>query len=153
MSVLLQFAPQAPPTPVSRNSFSLFPNSCPERSISFPYLFSRFHTAPLWNTFFHIPPTCVNIQYLFLSLTYFTLYDILWVHLCHSRQSNFIFNGCVIFHCIYVSQFPVHLLIDRLFPCTGYWRLYCSEYWDTCFVLNYGFLSVYVESWDDWIIW
>ena len=72
-----------------------------------------------------------------------------------SRKWHFIlFNGCVIFHCIYV----LHLLYPfmcqltlRLLPCLDYCKQHCNEYWGACVLSNHGFLWIYVEEWDCWI--
>ena len=41
----------------------------------------------------------------------------------------------------------------RLFPCPGYCKEYCNEHWGTCVILNYGFLTIYAQLWDCWVIW
>ena len=41
---------------------------------------------------------------------------------------------------------------SRLLPCPGYRKQCCSEHWGTCVFLNYGFLSVYAQWWDCWVI-
>ena len=47
-----------------------------------------------------------------LSLTYFTWYDNLWVHPCCCKWHYFIlFNGWIIFHCIYIHTPDLILLL------------------------------------------
>ena len=40
------------------------------------------------------------------------------------------FNGCIIFHCVYLSYFPYYSLIKghRLFPYLGYYKKCCNEH-------------------------
>ena len=107
-------------------------------------------------SFFYIPHIS-NIVFAFLCLTYFIQYDSLWVHTCCCKQYYFIlFYGWVILYCIYVP----HLLYPflcwwtlRLLPYPGYCIQYCSEHWGACIFLNYGFLQIYAQKWDCWIIW
>ena len=42
---------------------------------------------------------------------------------------------------------------SRLFPCPGYYKQCCSEHWGTRVSFNSGFLSVYTQQWDCWVIW
>jgi len=41
---------------------------------------------------------------------------------------------------------------SRLFPCPGYYKQCCDEHWGTCVSFNSGFLGVYVQQWDCWVI-
>ena len=41
---------------------------------------------------------------------------------------------------------------SRLFPCPGYYKQCCDEHWGTCVSFNSGFLSVYAQQWDWWVI-
>ena len=41
---------------------------------------------------------------------------------------------------------------SRLFPCPGYYKQCCDEHWGTCVSFNSGFLGVYAQQWDCWII-
>ena len=62
--------------------------------------------------------------FVFLCLTYFTLYDNLQVHSCCCKWHYFIlFYGWVIFHCVYVPHLLYAFLCwwtFRLLPCLGY---------------------------------
>ena len=40
----------------------------------------------------------------------------------------------------------------KLLPCPGYYKQCCDEHWDTPVSFNSGFLSVYAQQWDCWII-
>ena len=66
-----------------------------------------------------------------------------------------LFNGWVVFHCIYVPYllYPfLCLWTFRLLPCLGYYKHHCNEHWGACIFSNYAFLSVYAQEWDCWII-
>ena len=39
-----------------------------------------------------------------------------------------------------------------LLPCPGNYKQCCDEHWGTCVSFNSGFLSVYAQQWDCWII-
>ena len=90
--------------------------------------------------------------FLFLCLTYFPQYDALQVYPCHCKWHYFIlFRGQFIFHCIYVPHFPNAFLCQwtsRLLPCLGYCKQCCSLHWDTCILLDNGFLQIYAQDWD-----
>ena len=36
--------------------------------------------------------------------------------------------------------------------CPGYYKQCCSEHWGTCVSFNSGFLGVYAQQWDCWVI-
>ena len=66
------------------------------------------------------------------------------------------FNGWAIFHCVYVPQLSYPFICwwtSRLLPCPGYYKQCCDEHWGTHVSSNSGFLSVYVQQWDCWVIW
>ena len=61
----------------------------------------------------------------------------------------------LIFHCVYVPLLSYPFICwwtSRLLPCPGYYKQCCDEYWGTCASFNSGFLSVYAQQWDCWII-
>ena len=76
-------------------------------------------------------------------------------------------NSWVIFHCIYVPQLSYPLVCwwtSRLLPCPGYYKQCCDEHWGkrVSFILfyfilhvsfNFGFLGVYAQQWDCWVLW
>ena len=41
----------------------------------------------------------------------------------------------------------------KLLPCPNYYKQCCDEHWGTCVSLNSGFLGVYAQQWDFWVIW
>ena len=41
---------------------------------------------------------------------------------------------------------------SRLLPCPGYYKQCCDEHWGTCDSFNSGFLGVYAQQWDCWVI-
>ena len=71
---------------------------------------------------------------------------------------------------IYKTQLPIHTpkhiteiqiitftialknKILRLLPCPGYYKQCCDEHWGTRVSFPSGFLSVYAQQWDCWII-
>ena len=40
----------------------------------------------------------------------------------------------------------------RLFPCPGYYKQCCDEHWGTRVSFSSGFLSMYAQKWDCWVI-
>ena len=57
------------------------------------------------------------MSYIFLALTHFIQCDILWVHPCgHKWHYLILFNGWVIFHCIYVPHF-LYSSVNRHLGC------------------------------------
>ena len=40
-----------------------------------------------------------------------------------------------------------------MLPCPGYYKQCCDEHWGTHVSFNSGFLSVYAQQWDCWVIW
>ena len=42
---------------------------------------------------------------------------------------------------------------SRLLPCPSYCKQCCDEHWGTCISFNSGFLSVYAQQWDCWVMW
>ena len=41
---------------------------------------------------------------------------------------------------------------SRLLPCPGYYTQCCNEHWSTRVSFNSGFLSVYAQQWDCWVL-
>ena len=54
--------------------------------------------------------------------------------------------------CKYVPQPLICQWTSRLFPCPGYHKQCCKEHWGACVSFNSGFLSVYAQHWDCWVI-
>ena len=44
-------------------------------------------------------------------------------------------------------------LTSRLHPCPSYCKQCWDEHWGTCVSFTSGFLSVYAQQWDCWVIW
>ena len=40
-----------------------------------------------------------------------------------------------------------------MFPCPSYYKQCCDEHWGTCVSFNSGFLGVYAQKWDCWVVW
>ena len=92
--------------------------------------------------------------------SYFTLYTSPLLHSSFThliRTDKYIlFNSCVVFHCAYVPQLSYPFIpqwTSRLLPSPSYCKQCCNEHWGTHVSFNYGFLSVYAQQWDCWIIW
>ena len=41
---------------------------------------------------------------------------------------------------------------SRLLPCPGYYKQCCDEHWGTRVSFNSGFLGMYAQQWDCWVI-
>ena len=106
---------------------------------------------------YHLSYICVSILYWCFSfwLTSLCIISSSFIHLIRT-DSNVFFNGWLIFHCVYVPQLSYPFICwwtSRLFPCPGYYKQCCNEYWGTCVSFNSGFLGVYAQQWDCWVIW
>ena len=109
------------------------------------YHLSKFHI--------YVLVYCIGVFF----LAYFSLYNRLQFHPPHSNWFKCIlFNGWVILHCVYVPQLSYPFICwwtSRLFPCPGYYKQWCNEHWGTCISFNSGFLGVYAQQWDCWVVW
>ena len=95
--------------------------------------------------------------FVLLCLTYFTQYDNLQVHPCCCKWHYF-----VLF--LWLSDSPWYIYVPhllypflcrwtfRLLPCPGYCNYCYSEHWGACIFSDYGFLRVYAQQWDCWVI-
>ena len=99
---------------------------------------------------------CEYTVLVFYFLAYFTLYNRFQFHPSHQNWFKWIlFNGWVILHCVYVPQLSYPFICwwtSRLFSCPGYYKQCCDEHWGTCVSFNSGFLGVYAQKWDCWVI-
>ena len=67
-------------------------------------------------------------------------------------DSNVLF---IMVHCVYVPQLSYPFVCwwtSRLLPCPGYYKQCCDEHWGTCVSFNSGFLGVYAQYVDCWVI-
>ena len=74
---------------------------------------------------------------------------------CPSADKCILFNSWVIFHCVYVPQLSYPFICrwtSRLLPCPGYRKQCCDEHWGTRVSFNSGFLGVYAQEWECWVI-
>ena len=72
------------------------------------------------------------------------------------NQMRSFFNSLLIFPSVYVPQLSYPLICQwtsRFLPCPGYCKQCCNEHWGTYISFNSGFLSVYAQQWDCWVIW
>ena len=53
--------------------------------------------------------------------------------------------------CLCVRKYK-KTMASRLLPCPGYYKQCCDEHWSTRVSFPSGFLSVYAQQWDCWII-
>ena len=98
--------------------------------------------------FFYIPYMCVRIWYLSFSfwLTSLCIIGSRFLHLITTDSNVFLFNGWVIFLCIYCQSFFIYSPVDGhlgwfhvlVFHC----KYCCNEHLGTCVFFNYGFLRV-----------
>ena len=66
------------------------------------------------------------------------------------------FYGRVVFHCMYVPQLLCPFSCrraSRLLLCPHWCRQCSGERWGTCVFVKYGFLRIYDQLWDFWVIW
>ena len=101
---------------------------------------------------------CISMLYWCFSfwLTSLCIRGSSLIHRLRTDSNAFFFNSWVIFHCVYVPQLSYPFVcwwMSRLFPCPGYCKQCCNEHWGTRVSFNSGFLSVYAQQWDCWVIW
>ena len=97
-----------------------------------------------------------HMVFIFLWLNLLSMIISRYIHAAADGIIFWLLNGWVIFHCIYAPYLLYPFLCRRtlsLFPCLGYCKQCCSEHWGECIFLNYGFLHMYAQEWDCWIIW
>ena len=97
---------------------------------------------------------------MFFFLTYFILIiGSSFIHLIRTNSIQFksiLLNSGVIFHCVYVPQlcYPfIRQLTSRLLPCPSCCKQCYEEHWGTQVSFSSGFLSVYAQWWDCWVVW
>ena len=99
---------------------------------------------------------CWYTVLLFFFLAYFNLYNRLQFNPPHYNWFKcFLFDGWVILYCVYVPQLSYPFICwwtSRVLPCPGYYKQCCNEHWGTRVSFNSGFLCVYAQQWDCWII-
>ena len=136
-----------PPSPSPTESKRLFYTSVSpllSRIQGCHYHLSKFHIYAL--------VYCIGV---FLS-GLLTLYNRLQFHPPHKNLFKCVlFNSWVIFHCVYVPPLSYPFICwwtSRLLPCPGYYKQCCDEHWGTRVSFPSGFLGVYAQQWDCWII-
>ena len=99
---------------------------------------------------------CQYIVLVFFFLAYFTcIISSPFIHLIRMDSNVFFFNGWVILHCVYVPQLSYPFICwwtSRLLPCPGYYNQCCDEPWGIHVSFSSGFLAVYAQQWDCWVI-
>ena len=101
---------------------------------------------------------CISILYWCFSfwLTSLCIIGSSFIHFIRTDSNAFFFNSSVILHCTYVPQLAYPFACwwtSRLLPWPGYCKQCCDEYWGTHVSFNAGFLGVYAQQWDCWVIW
>ena len=134
----------------------LLPQSPKVRSIHL-CLFFCFVYRVIVTIFLNSIYMCQYTVMVFIFLAYFTLYNGLQFHPSHQNWFKWIlFNDWVIFHGVYVPQllYPfVCWWASRLLPCAGYYKQCCEKHWGARVSFRSGFLGVYAQKWDCWVIW
>ena len=89
-----------------------------------------------------------------LFLAYFTLYNRLWFRHLIRTDSNAFFSVAELYSTVYMYHiFLSPQWASRLLPCPGYCKQCCDEHWGARVSFDSGFLSVYAQQWDCWVIW
>ena len=133
--------------------FSQSPKVCSLYLCLFCCLAHRFIITIFLNSIY----ICVNTLYWCFSfwLTSLCIIGSSFNHLIRT-DSNALFNSWVIFHCVYVPQLSYPFICwwtSRLLPCPSYCKQLCNEHCGTRISFNSGFLGVYAQQWDCWVVW
>ena len=144
--VSMLFSQIIPPLPSPTESKRLF-------YVSFAVLRIGLSLSSFWT-----PYICVSILYwcFYFWLTSLCIIGSSFIHLIRTDSDVFFFNGWVIFYCVYVPQLSYPFVCQwtsRLLPCPGYYKQCCDEHWGTHVSFNSGFLGVYAQQWDCWVLW
>ena len=88
--------------------------------------------------------------FVFLFVTYFTLYDNLQVHPCCCKWLyliSFLWLSCIPL-CMYnISSLSIHLSVTfRLLACLDYCKQCCQEHWSSCIFSNRVFSGYIPQS-------
>ena len=93
---------------------------------------------------------------MFFFLTSLCVIGSSFMHLIRTDSNAFFFYSWIIFHCVYVPQLPYPFVwwwTSRLLQCPRYCKQCCNEHWGTRASFSSGFLHVYAQQWDCWVIW
>ena len=121
--------------------------SCIKPGLAIDFTYDNKHVSMLFSQI--ISPSASPTEYQRLFYTSVSL-------LLSCIQGYHLSNGWVIFHCIYVPHISYPLVCwwtSRLFPCPGYDKQCCDEHWGARVSFRSGFLDVYAQEWDCWVIW
>ena len=95
--------------------------------------------------------------FVFLYLTYFTQHDNLQVHPCGCKCHYFILSLAEQYSFVYIYHiFFIHSFIDGHLGCFNFLAIVNSASMNIkvhIIFSNYGFLWVYAQEWDCWVIW
>ena len=108
------------------------------------YHFSRFHVCAL------------NMIFIFLFLTYFSLYNRLQFHppLKLTHMHSFLWLSNIPLCICTTTSLTIHLLMDiQVASMFQLLKILLQEQWDTHVFFSFGFLRLYALEWDCWVIW
>jgi len=145
IQVSMLFTQIIPPSPFPTKSKSLF-FTC----VSFAVSHIRSSLPSFW-----IPYICINILYWCFSFWLISL-CIIGSSFIHLIRGVLCICAIVLIHCVYVPQLSYPFICgwtSRLLPCPSCCKQCCDEHWGTCVSFNSGFLHVYAQQWDCWVVW
>ena len=87
------------------------------------------------------------IYFTYMIIYMFQCYSLKSSHHCLLQQSP---KVCFLHLCLFCCL--AHRVIIIIFLQTHY-KQCCDEHWGTCVSFSSGFLGVYVQHWDCWVIW
>ena len=137
-----------PPSPSSRVKQTVYIHLC---------LFCCLAYRVIITIFLNSIYICISILYWCFSfwLTSLCRIGFSFIHLIRTDSNVFFFNGWVILHYVYVPLLSYPFICwwtCRLLPGPGYYKQCCDEHWGTRVSFNSGFLGVYAQKWDCWVI-
>ena len=95
---------------------------------------------------YHMTPVFLCLTSLIMTLsTSFLVADGAWCY----PLSGWVILFCVpSLICPFMCPYPL-----RLLPCPGCCSQCCHEHWDAPVFSKYGFLWIYAQKWDCWVLW
>ena len=172
----------SPPHPSGLSQSTSFgcPASCIKFALVIYFTYGNIHASVLFShiqkSVLYIYVSCclayrviitifLNSIYIYINILYWCfpfwltslcIIDSSFIHLIRTDSDAFFFHSWVIFHCVYVPQLPYPFICwwtSRLLPCPSYCKQCCDEHWGTRVSFNSGFLGVYAQQCDFWVVW
>ena len=76
------------------------------------------------------------------------------IYLWREMYSTSTYSSTILFSPVPQLPYPfICWWTSRLLPCPSYCKQCCDEHWGARVSFNSGFLSVYAQQWDCWVIW